>query len=112
MNLIYETDQAQGLEELTSLFHDCWFNLDLVEFDTITRTVNVPFEVTDDGQWKRLISFENAKAVNIVDTEKIGTYDFNEINLNKTCDMISISSGIPLVFEIYVDDLIVKVYER
>lgn len=109
---------------ITDLIHDRFFDLGKVEFDGPKEVITIPFEEEKKElsvTLKNYILFRkvaiplvrhylriyNVKNVIINDTEKIGSYDFNELVINGS--KLAIKTGIPLEFEAEISDLQIEI---
>lgn len=104
--------------EVTDIIHDCWFELDNVNFDRNSEELRIEFEkenlesaqITNKFLFlkervtpihKCFLTICNVKKYVVKDDAKIGRYDFNELNINENTNSILITSGFPL--EIHID---------
>jgi hypothetical protein len=105
---------SKDLVGVTALAHDLWFDIDqtLSNYDGKSvsfRLMKSPASKTDASGGDLLLEIRNVKELKVIDTEKVGLYDFNEIRYNKSTQCIQVSTGIPIVIEIYVTCLDVTV---
>jgi hypothetical protein len=99
------------LKTIVDVIHDWWFDLDKIRFDPDTSTLSIPFseQIDDDHKTESkntkenlLLQIKHVQKYQINDTEKIGTYDFNEIEYDEDKNRLNITTGVPLGFEIYI----------
>jgi hypothetical protein len=107
-------------KELSELIHDKHFSLEKIQLNG--NDLIVPFidyiEIFDRKNiikkvlifqkyqyelYKATLIFKNVKNYEIEDTERIDTYDINEMFYND--GIIQIKTNVPLTFTIYVDKL-------
>jgi arsenate reductase (thioredoxin) len=124
--LVFEAHAPQDLGRVTYLIHDQWFNVADVAYDPEARTLTVPFDREDrdaavterTGLLFRLVripsfrwylKFESVRDYEIIDTERVGTYDFNEVVYDEEKKRFSVETNIPLRMYVDVDDIHVLV---
>ena len=125
MENLYAQNNKQ-LSNVIDFIHDCWFSLSEVNFDEKASLIRISFEkeMSDSPQKVKKIFFMKRMEIAVVecvlnicdvekydveDTEKIDKYDFNEIHYDKQKGVLSISTGIPLRFNIDVKRLDISV---
>ena len=96
--------------KITDAIHDCWFDLNEIQFDKDKSILLIPYEVKKkegplktpkESKTNYLLQIKNVKDYKINDTEKIGSYDFNKIEYYEDKNQIIITTGVPLGFTIY-----------
>ena len=117
---IISISEPKDIPQILDVIHDCWFDLDNLSVDNETKTLSINFKKEVYPQkplsWKNIFrpktepKIENwVLKVNGVqdcvvdDTEKIGRYDFNNIEYNEDTKVLSIKTGVPLKIDLTVD---------
>jgi hypothetical protein len=122
VSLVLEIQDAARLDEIADYIHDCFFNVSDVTFDRRAKTLVVPYRRRSDrlrvsGRlgWRRrpftrwILRFGLVRDYAIHDTEQIDSYNFNVLQYDADRHVISIRTGVPLEFEVQVDDVLVTV---
>ena len=110
MNVIAE----KQLSELTDTIHDWWFDLDCISLDADRKVVAIHLEEkarhlaggSPDGLD---LLIRNAEALKIVDSEKVGRYDINDIRYVAQDRLVVVTTGIPVTIEVKVTSLNIEV---
>ncbi len=116
------------LPRIVGIIHDCWFDLDRIQFDAGDSALTIPFrcERSHEGsriRWsvffsrargrcfERLIRIGHVDSYSVVDTQKVRFYDFNELTYDPETKQIRITTGVPLEMTVTVKELDVSVEE-
>lgn len=106
--------EPSALDVVTDVIHDAWFDVDEVTFED--GQVRVPFTVrraifrsAEPDAPRSSLLIRHVTALDLEDTQGIGRYDFNRLRFDENAGRLSIDSGIPLRFEMLVEDLEVSV---
>lgn len=119
------TDRAE-LNRINELIHDYWFDLEDVTFDEATSAVQIRFlrprlgPAEKSSGWSlfrrvdvdyvgSFLRIAQVRSWALEDTERIGSYDFNELRYDQAAHRIQIATGIPLGFHVDVEALDVSV---
>jgi hypothetical protein len=119
MALYARATSSGALWNLTDLIHDWWFWIDDVRYDNEGQILTIPFTCPQSGYegerrkpralFRWLLRIHHASGHEIVDTERIGQYDFNQIVYSDTDKTVRIETGIPLLLKAAVSQLDVTV---
>ena len=102
----------RALPKLLDEVHDRWINVDDAEFDKGTSVLRLPligtkrrllFKHPDSSLREGFLEFHHVIRYSIADTEKVGFYDINRITFDSKEKLITVTFGIPLVIQIWVD---------
>ena len=113
---------------ITDVIHDAWFDVSNIEFDANTSVLSIEFErqlkdestvVEKNWMMKKIevplvqcfLKFFHVESYKIDDTERVGSYDFTNLEYNSDEKSISIITGTPIGIEIKVRDFEVSVVE-
>jgi hypothetical protein len=113
---------------ITDVIHDAWFDVSNIEFDSKTSVLSIEFErqlkdestvVEKNWMMKKIevplvqcfLKFFHVESYEIDDTERVGSYDFTNLEYNSDLRCISIITGTPIGIEIKVRDFEVSVEE-
>lgn len=116
----------QDLSRINEVIHDYWFDLDDVTFDDATSMLEIRFSrpsVKNDAPasgWSLLrrvkvpyvesfLRIHQVRGWALEDTERIGSYDFNELRFDEGKQQIQITTGVPLGLHADVEGLEVSV---
>lgn len=121
-------EEPRFLDLATWLIHDQWFDPEEIDFDDERGMLTIPFEFEDtsreeivDRSWRgrrkrakvpRLRGVLTIGAVNdweLKDTERVGTYDFNELVYDEAQDQLQVVTNIPLELSVAVSRIDVTV---
>jgi len=118
--------REDDLSSLNDFVHDSWFDLGKIKLDYNSAILDIEFtrEMFEEripvSGWlvKKIeipvftcyLRFRNVINHEIIDTEKIGLYDFNLIEYDNSTKVVSVNTGIPLSFQILVRTLDISVY--
>jgi hypothetical protein len=116
--------KSADVETLNDLLNDSELDVDNTVFNKDTNSFKLSFEIycyekaEKTGSklmglissfqvpvYKSVLKVNNVKSYILEDTEKIGLYDLCKIEYNPACKKISIITGVPLTFEIFVKTL-------
>jgi hypothetical protein len=106
---------------ILDVIHDCWFDVDDLLFNPETSILSIKFrrEIWDQRRllkkiwlWKKVeipifecfLKFHHVKSYTVNDTERVGMYDFNELEYDPKSQRISITTGVPIDVEIMVEN--------
>ena len=126
MTVLYELNSQSKLGELIDMLHDCWFDVDAIEYCKDKKCMMIPFDQVNGEELKfkeRLLEvkergtkrvkmelhIECVEDYRLEDTENIGKYDFNEMVYDSTDKCLSILTGVPLGLKIRVGQLSLSV---
>lgn len=104
---------ADQLAAISDTVHDWWFDLDTVRFDESSGCVTIELMAEEDyrravkgeavpSRSKIKLVVENAIALDIEDSERVGYYDLNRLEFDEHAGIVRLLTGIPLVVEIRV----------
>ncbi len=98
------------------LIHDCWFNLDEVNFDAFTGVLEVPFmrPILERSRTVKRIFLKRVQVplvrcvlrmryvecLKLEDTKCVGSYDFDEMRYDSAAQKIVVDTGVLLRFEV------------
>jgi hypothetical protein len=102
---VIEVNDATRLDDVTEHIHDHYFDLADIDYDRAEASITVPFRSGDKDPVRRLLRFESVEALAIRDTERIATYDFNELRWNAAARTIHVRTNVPLGFDVAVDEV-------
>jgi len=128
MSQILKFSDPSNLPKLVDIIHDCWFEMEDVSFDEKSSILIIKFgkenlekkEVVSKILFlkkNRVPTFEcymkihHVNSYEIIDQEKVGKYDFNEVKYDPSFGKIVMTTGIPLGFEVTVDKFEVSIEE-
>jgi hypothetical protein len=105
------------LDAINKRIHDRWFNVEDVTFDANNHTLRMPFTksrsptkqsgTSPAGQG--YLEIANVEGYTLKETQNVGRYDFNELKFSDAVHKVTITTGIPLRFEVIVRDLDIRV---
>ena len=128
MSRIIKIRDPSDLIKAVDIIHDCWFDKEDVSFNEESSILSIKFE-KENLEKKEVVrkilffkknriptiecylNIHHVKSYDILDTENVGKYDFNELKYNPSFGKIVITTGIPLGFEITVDKFEVSIEE-
>ena len=131
-------NDGSQLKRVNEVIHDYWFDLDEVVFDKETSTLQIRFtrprlepspkrsglallHKVDVPYVEAFLRIHHVLRWTAEDSERIGSYDFNELLFDEARKRIRVSTGVPLVlfadveeFElsVLVTDTVVKTQKR
>jgi len=114
-----------GVDELLDLIHDYWFDLDEIKYDPAAQQLKIPLSQKIQRKKSKILTKDKNKLhpkryimlikkvldVEIVDSEKVGSYDINNIAYKTDTKSIVINTGIPLKFGVNVKDFEINLFE-
>jgi hypothetical protein len=116
----FTVTDKEGIDELLGLIHDEFFDVDQIEYSPSTEVLDIPFyrcfhgvggRVIKAGIFSRLYELPvlrchlrvcHAREYELIDTEKIGWYDFGTIEYDAGLGKISVETNVPLKLTIMV----------
>lgn len=113
---------------IRDVIHDAWFDVSNIEFDSSASVLSIEFEralkdestvVEKNWMMEKLevplvqcfLNFFHVESFEIDDTERVGSYDFSDLEYNSERGCISILTGTPIGIEIKVREFEVSVVE-
>ena len=116
------------IPSIDDVIHDSWFDVSNIEFDSKTSVLSIEFErqlkdestvVEKNWMMKKIevplvqcfLKFFHVESYEIDDTERVGSYDFTNLEYNSDLRCISVITGTPIGIEIKVRDFEVSVVE-
>lgn len=121
--MVVATTKAQ-LAQLAGTVHDMWFDVDQVSLDHSTRVLRVRLfdesrkqNLSDfrrtalDKQRRRVLEIHTVSSYTLRESEGVGTYDVNLILFDEGNKLIEFRTGIPLLFQVCVTELDVRLKE-
>lgn len=110
------------------LIHDCWFDVDDILYDPATLTLSIRFgrempersRVVERGLLlsrkevpvaECFLKIHHVADYSVRDTERVGAYDFNEIEYDPGLKRIRITTGVPIDIEVRVNKFEIEVEE-
>jgi hypothetical protein len=102
-----EFTDPTALDELLDLIHDRWFDADAIQL-TGTNLL-IPFASkavrrASKAEIDSVLVIEQVRGYDLVDTEQIRLYDFNDVSFDEQSSRLAITTGIPLKLEVEVDE--------
>ena len=97
--------QASSIRELTlvgNLIHDQWFDVDGIEFEPGTGLLAIPFR----GGIR--LEIRGVDTLKLEDSEKVQWYDFTRFRYDRDESLLTIETGIPLLFQVRIRELDVR----
>lgn len=125
--------RADDLSFVNAVIHDQFFELDAVRFEEKAERLVIPFEFEDverqevlernwRGRAKRAqiplrraeLSIQRAIQVELADAERVGVYDFDQLEYDEVERRLAITTNIPLEFAALVRaiDVSVSVFQE
>jgi hypothetical protein len=118
-------NNPKELRAVNDLIHDCYFDVDDIEFEASTSVLSFRFRrVVTQGKnwWKDFISnskmspaiecflkIHHVESYSIKDTQKIGAYDFNVLVYDSSTSCIGVRTGVPIDIKMFVRDFEISV---
>ena len=105
MRLVAEAKADHQLDALNELVHDRWFDLRGARHDPVSETFRISFDPGVVPTAKRarftpehahVLEVRNVRSVDMEDSEKVDTYDFNSLRYDDSASTVTIRTGIPL----------------
>lgn len=116
INFRIRATELKNLDAINKAVHDRWFKVDDVKLDASRNTLSVPFGDSRSATRKpggatisHYLEIGYVERYTLEETEGVGSYDFNEIRFVQPTQTVTITTGIPLTFEIVVKKLDVRV---
>ena len=119
---------GSNIDDIQEIIHDCWFDLDRILFNEEIRALTIFFQkpLTEERilvknfflirkyaitvhEMELIINY--VKDYEIIDTEKIGSYDFNVIKYDSVNNVLRILTGVPLKFTIFISKCDIKIFK-
>lgn len=118
--------KGSDLSRINEVIHDYWFDLDDVTFDEATSILEIRFprpsvkNAVPSSGWSLLrrvevpyvesfLRIHHVQGWALEDTERIGSYDFNELRFDEGKQRIQITTGVPLKLSAHVERFEVSV---
>ena len=105
--------EVAHLRELVNLVHDYWFNVEKVILDRATGVVSFPVEpkrsdLLSGSSNGFILEVRNVRELTIMDTEKVGYYDIDQLTFDSNSSAIILTGGIPIeiIFRISVVEIL------
>ena len=86
------------------LIHDRWFDLNQVKYDAAQHKVTFEFGEKKNGPFDQELTIKAVTGYQIDDEAHIQIYDINEVQIDPSTRLITITSSFPLTIEIQVED--------
>ena len=116
------------ISSIDDAIHDCWFDVSNIEFDSNTSVLSIEFErelkdksTVVEKKWfverievplvQCFLNIHHVESYKIEDTERVGRYDFTNLDYNSDLRCISIVTATPICIEIKVKEFEVSVVE-
>lgn len=114
--------ESIGIPEILDLIHDCWFDVDEIEFDRGMAEIVIPFRRrlreharVVRGIWpfrrreipivRAYLRIHHVEDYHLSDTNRVGMYDFNDLEYHERSGRLRITTGIPMDLEVKVRSL-------
>lgn len=114
MENYFSVETPEQLHRITEAVHDCWFELEAVRMID-NDTLEIPFRCTDGHFFSSaraasesaatILRIHGVESFEVRDTEKVGSYDCNEVQFDPNRGQVTITTGIPLDFRVQVSRL-------
>lgn len=114
---VYTSPTENALTEITDFIHDWVFDLEKINFDSSSKIVTIPFEREFYEHRQKSASILGRASIPICsccvkifyvneiyvkDTERVGSYDFGNLEFDESSNRVIINTNIPLEFTVYV----------
>src|SRR5580693_6857950 len=116
MNTVLVVRTSEELARVTDLIHDCWFDADKIDFRPAQALLRIPFllplpergtTLVNLGVLSRVrdpfvqsfVEIHHAVGYRLIDDNRIGRYDFNEIRYSGDRCLVIVTTGIPITLE-------------
>ena len=125
MRLRLEVGSEEYLHLVNSAIHDDLMDIDTLKMDSDSGLLCVTLwqqpnqgagrvwgPITDATRAKvhlGRLTFRHVRAYELVDTQRVGLYDVNRLRYDQRTCTIIVETGIPLVFRVQVDTVVVVV---
>jgi len=115
---------AQSVHELSlvnDVLHDCWFDVSAIRFVEADRTLTIPFRPSERGAVLSrprpplvggILRMRSVTRLELVDHQRVGYYDLNELVFDEARACFEIRTGIPLELRAYVQAIDVEVFQE
>ena len=115
------------LDSINDVIHDSWFDVNDINYDRHKGEVVFYFEIKErslassaaikksvlnkyiDSITPAMLLFKNVEEFTIVDSERVGLYDFNRILGDSSARLLIVETGIPITINIKVSDMDVRI---
>ncbi len=128
MGKFIKINDADELDSVHDLIHDCFFDVDDIVFDPPTSVLSIRFRrrvsqkkgfswrdfISTSGDSPAIESFLrilHVESYSIKDTEKVGSYDFNVLDYNPMSRLLVVRTNIPIDIRIAVREFEISVEE-
>jgi hypothetical protein len=114
---------ASELEAINASIHDYWFDIAAVEYDRMANSLCIRFSRPGIGgapaaaappkpiptEW--VLEICDVLDYSLEDLQRVGTYDFNDVRFSEPSNVLTITTGIPMRFEVSVRALNLNLYD-
>ena len=123
--VVLEVSDPAGLDAVGPYIHDCWFDVEEFERASDGLVLSIPYARRGSraeparGRWRLRpakaplfrwwLRFDGVRDVHLVDTDELGSYDFNELVYDPASSRIRVLTNIPLEVEVEVEKVHVSV---
>jgi hypothetical protein len=122
--------EPSRIPEVVEIIHDAWFDADQIRFDRTKEELVIPFRCRSrerkkgNSVWSfqrgtaRIVQcylrIHHVQAYQIVDENRVGLYDFDELRYDAKSGRVVITTGVPIRLEIIVQSfgLTVEITEQ
>ena len=104
-------DDVPSLGKVSNVVHDCW--IDLERTTLVAGTFRIPLKqvagmfssASSPASAEGELAIHNVVSVELVDSERIGYYDINELKYDDRSGTIVVQTGVPLVLRLVVSSI-------
>ena len=121
-------EDPNQIPTICDVIHDSWIDVSNIEFDSNTSVLSIEFDralkdksTVVEKNWfvekievplvQCFLNIHHVESYKIDDSERVGSYDFTNLEYNSDLRCISIITGTPISIEIKVRDFEVSVVE-
>lgn len=122
MNTVFVATTAEDLRKVTWLLHDCFFELNRIQWDERRRLFELPFgrggerkgsfgftKTTLPCRYDCTLAVSDVHALDVIDEARIGGYDLLEVRYDALESAVVVESCIPLKIVLTVRELEIRV---
>ena len=120
-------NNPEDLQVIIDVIHDSWFDVDDISYDKLERRVSFSFEKKErspaskessklfflkpyiDSITPAKLVFNNVEDFTVIDTEEVGSYDFDKVLWDEAKKKLTIETGVPISINMNVSNLDVRV---